>query len=357
MKTLALKLAKYPKITFLILAVNLVIFIGFCGWFFTDIHLSQWGNTELTTSNVVEAMYLTKRDILWRNTLEKISSLQRPSLQALMLRAYIGLNPADQWWHPLYTYKDKAYEQLANYYRERGQWQNLIDTSQNHVREDPRNAHYYHLIGLGYENLDKANEAMNYYYQALEVESTHESSLVQLLSILIDRGDFDRAYELVQPYIKISEYVDREVCVYWGSEGFTADNKYCEVIISSDDTRSIYVDIGNMSSLEDGELRYLRFDIPSHIAVMINKVQVISTKDDVLFDVNDISDWIAYQSVIANNVASPRGGDPYIYTIFEAGIPYDSIANVQINYALKDEVIFNPELGKLVDELELYIND
>ncbi|MBT6068534.1 hypothetical protein HOG48_02140 [Candidatus Peregrinibacteria bacterium] len=315
----------------ILIIVNIIFTILFTLWFFVEVPVKKFHDTEITSHNIFEAAYYATRDRRWNAALEKIKVIEDAEEKKTELHNYIEDIPVTQWFNLLYPYQNKAFGELSTLYKDDEQWPELRELSQKYIEIDPRNAKYYYLIGLSYFHEGGLEKAETAYYETLEIDATHVGTLKQLGSLLISKGQYYKIRRILEPYVVSSSYLTNKMCFFWGETGFTGTQKKCQTIQLDDNQRKTVTHWPGEILNNINQLKYVRIDPPQG-TFKVESVK-INIRNAPVLNYTTFSNWNRSADVkhLEANEFTTVGNDPYIYTILKSGIAVEEIESVEFD--------------------------
>jgi tetratricopeptide (TPR) repeat protein len=158
----------------------------------------------VTTQNLPGVVFFAGRHVIYRTTWATISVIPVDPVRINLQAAYLHAIPGHQFWHPLDTFRNIASESLARHYIDKQDWHKLADLGSYAADIDPRQAEYRYWQGLASERKN-LNRAIEFYYQALAIQSDHLLTLNRLTTILMQSGRLPAAERILTPFMEIKE--------------------------------------------------------------------------------------------------------------------------------------------------------
>lgn len=307
-------MTRKPTRTLKVIAIaNIIFLVSWLVWFKTDIPLKRWGNTTISSSNVLETQYFDKKNKFWKQSLKFIETHPIP-IKDKLFKAYIFLMPVNHWWHQQFIYLEEAVNNLTAHYIMKGEWAELDKISRGFLEIEDRNARYYYYVGLAAENQGDMDSAKDYYFQALKVESTHGETLNHLIPLLIQSGDYQLARHIYEPLRNFQFNESKKLCVSIYSAEQDLIFYGCQSVIAETFSQSerFYFPLPNPQQLNG--TTQVRLDIPVS-TLQLNSISLYFENDTTSF--KDFSVWNFSPEILPNNgnLFSSTGDDPYLYVL------------------------------------------
>jgi len=324
---------KSKKIKLILLFLNSLIIILFFVWIFIDIPFTKIGKTPITSSNFIDVIYvkyITERDSVFNRLFDRVLKIHNLDKKEIALELYKYLSPINH---------KQVIDELIKIYEGKQEWEKIIDVS---IEGDARDAIYQFYTAYSYENLNKLEDAKNYYYKALEIESTHEKTIIRLGNILLSEGDYFQVKKIIQPYVNSRQLLGNNICLYWSMTGFSSSKMSC--LKSNEEGFYSY----NFEPNNSEQIKYIRLDPIGQFYLKEVRINFNNEQESLIF--NNFSNWKLSADIERekSNYFNTIGVDPFLYTALVDAVSIKDIKNIE--FIMSESNFYNRSISDLIQK-------
>ena len=233
----------------------------------------------------------------------------------------------------------KSIDELIKIYEGKQEWEKIIDVS---IEGDARDAIYQFYTAYSYENLNKLEDAKNYYYKALEIESTHEKTIIRLGNILLSEGDYFQVKKIIQPYVNSRQLLGNNICLYWSMTGFSSSKMSC--LKSNEEGFYSY----NFEPNNSEQIKYIRLDPIGQFYLKEVRINFNNEQESLIF--NNFSNWKLSADIERekSNYFNTIGVDPFLYTALVDAVSIKDIKNIE--FIMSESNFYNRSISDLIQK-------